>query len=157
MTHLKPEQQILLHEYQQAGEMCRNHDQLLRTGLVIFGAIQAAIIGFIGTRKDGGLLELFVLELFGFWLSVIVLLTTLRLGYRYQSYMERAKCIEHRLGMYLFNCSQEFFAFAEVPAKRLGNKRSWASVPILSMWLYVALIVSDGKKNAEAFLCRLGL
>jgi len=157
MSELTSEQQILLQEYHQAGQMCRNHDQLLRTGLVIFGAIQAAIIGFIGTQQNSGVLELFVLELFGFWLSVIVLLTTLRLGYRYQSYMERAKCIERRLGMYLFDCSQDFFEFACVPAKKLGNKRLWASVPFLSMWLYVALIVRDGRSYADAILCWLGL
>lgn len=47
---LNSEQQILLQEHKEASQMCRNHDQLVRTGLIIFGAAQAAIIGFIGTR-----------------------------------------------------------------------------------------------------------
>jgi hypothetical protein len=157
MAELTRKQQILLIEYGQAGEMCRNHDKLLRTGLVIFGAVQAAIIGFIGTQSESRLLELFLLQFLGFWLSVIVLLTTLRLAYRYASYMERAKCIERQLGMYLFECSQDFFSFENVPAKLFGNKRLWASVPFVTLWLYFLLLVRGGEKYGRSLFEWLAL
>lgn len=143
MANLTAEQQILLHEYQEASQACRNHDQLVRTGLTIFGAAQAVIVGFIGTQKGGASLALFLLEIFGFWLSVIVLLTTLRLQKRYESYMERAKCIERRVGMYLFECSQDYFAFASIPVKHFGNKQLWASVPVLAIGMYLILLGRD--------------
>lgn len=143
MAELTAEQQILLHEHQEAGQMCRNHDQLIRTGLTIFGAAQAAIVGFIGAQKSRADLAFFLLEIFGLWLSVVVLLTTLRLKKRYESYIERAKCIERRVGMYLFECSQDYFAFASIPVKRFGNKNLWASVPIVAIGVYLVLLGRD--------------
>lgn len=143
MAELTAEQQILLHEHQEASQMCRSHDQLVRTGLTIFGAAQAVIVGFIGTQQGKASLALFLLEVFGLWLSVIVLLTTLRLQKRYESYMERAKCIERRVGMYLFECSQDYFAFASIPIKRFGNKKLWASVPVVAIGMYLILLGRD--------------
>jgi len=67
MSHLSREDEILLREYQEAGEACRGHDTLVRTGLTIFGAAQAAIIGYIVTRGPIVTLELVLLEILGLW------------------------------------------------------------------------------------------
>lgn len=146
MTNLSREDEILLREYQEAGEACRSHDQLIRTGLGIFGAVQAAIIGFIGTVSVGSHFELALLEILGFVLSIVVLLTTLRLQHRYATYVQRAKCIETRLGMCLYNCSEEWFYIARdrIPAGWAGNKVLWASVPFTTMVLYSLLLYRDG-------------
>jgi hypothetical protein len=39
MSNLTGEQEILLKEYQEADETCRNHDHLVRTGFSIFAAV----------------------------------------------------------------------------------------------------------------------
>jgi hypothetical protein len=148
MSNLSNEQEILLKEYQEAGETCRNHDQLIRTGFSIFAAVQAAIIGFIGTKKDIGSLELVLLEVLGLWLSVVILLTTLRLHYRNKAYMERAKCIENQLGMYLYQYSFDYFDIEKekIPGQWAGNKKLWASVSLLTFFLYTVLLLRDGSK-----------
>lgn len=146
MSNLSNEQEILLKEYREAGVTCRNHDQLIRTGFSIFAAVQAAIIGFIGTRKETGTLELVLLEGLGLWLSVVVLLTTLRLHYRYKTYMERARYIERQLGMNLYQYSFDYFGIHKIPGQWAGNKKLWASVPCLTFLLYTVLLLRDGPK-----------
>ena len=145
MNDLSREQKILLQEYSEAGQICRNTDQLVRTGISIFAAIQAAIIAFIGTSKHIGSLEVVLLEVLGLWLSVVVLLTTLRLHYRYKTYMDRAKHIEHKLCMYLYQFSYDYFGVAKIPGAWAGNKKLWASVPALTFLLYALLLVRDGR------------
>ncbi len=146
MSNLSNEQEILLREYQEAGQTCRNYDQLTRTGFSIFAAVQAAIIGFIGARTGIGPLELVLLEVLGLWLSVVILLTTLRLHYRYKTFMERAKCIERHLGMYLYQYSFDYFGVKKMPGQWAGNKKLWASVPCLTFLLYAVLLIRDGRK-----------
>lgn len=69
MTELSREDEILLREYAQAGEACRANDTLVRTGLTIFGGVQAAIIGFVASRGDTSItVEMILLELLGLWL-----------------------------------------------------------------------------------------
>lgn len=151
MSNLSNEQEILLKEYKEAGETCRNHDQLTRTGFSIFAAVQAAIIGFIGIRKEIGSLELVLLEVLGLLLSVVILLTTLRLHYRYKTYMERARCIERHLGMYLYQYSFDYFGSKKIPGQWAGNKKLWASVPCLTFLLYAVLLLRDGPKLISTF------
>jgi hypothetical protein len=154
MNDLSPEQKILLQEYSEAGQVCRNADQLVRTGISIFAAVQAAIIGFIGTQKGDGTLALQLLKALGLWLSFVVYLTTLRLHYRYKSYMARMRSIENKLGMHLYRYSYRYFGIQgqRIPGQWRngvlskcigGNKRLWASIPLLTFVLYLLLIFWD--------------
>lgn len=154
MNDLSREQEILLREYKEAGETCRNHEKLIRTGLTIFVAIQAAIIGFIGKSTNSSPLNIFLLEILGLWMSVVVLITTLRLHHRYKNYIERAKWIEQRLGMYFYQYSFDYFKNKPIPGQCLGNQKLWASIPLLSFFLYAILIVRDGNKLVESLLLR---
>jgi hypothetical protein len=150
MADLLREDEIALREYQEAGQACRGHDTLIRTGLTIFGAVQAAIIGFIASRGSSFTLELALLEILGMWLSVVVFLTTHRLHYRYKNYMERARAIEGRLGMSLYQYSYDYFATGRVG--KWGNKRLWATVPQLTFLIYLVLI----GRSSWTFLKGLG-
>jgi hypothetical protein len=152
MSNLSNRQDILLKEYAIAVETCRNHDQLTRTGLSIFAAVQAAIIGFIGSQKGSMTIELQLLKALGLWLSFVVFLTTLRLHHRYKAYMERLKSIEHQLGIYLYQYGFDYFARPDIPGnwkdKKIlrhieGNKRLWATIPLLTFGLYLLLIIRD--------------
>lgn len=138
MNALTREEEILLQEYREAGQACRNHDQLIRTGLTIFGAVQAAIIGFVVAKEGVETFEKVLVEVLGLWLSIVVLLTTRRLHYRYKTYMERAKAIERRLGMYLYQYSFDYFGANKISGP--GNKKVWASLPVLAMIIYVLLL-----------------
>ena len=156
MSQLSHEQEILLKEYQEAFEVCRDHGQLVRSGLSIFATAQAAIIGLIGTQKITGNFELVMLEVLGLWLSVIVCLTTLRLRYRYGNYMERIKCLERQLGMNLYLYSHDYFELdkifcSKIPG-RCGNKFLWASFPLITFILYAFLLIRDGKRFFSSFL-----
>jgi hypothetical protein len=153
MSDLSREDEILCREYQEAGEACRGHDTLVRTGLTVFGAAQAAIIGFIVTRGPSITLELVLLEILGLWLSVVVFFTTRRLHVRYSNYMERARCIERRLGMYLYQYSYEYFGTESVPAKWTGNKKLWASVPALTFVLYLVLLGRAAWPSVRGVIC----
>lgn len=154
MSELSREDEILLREYAQAGEACRANDTLVRTGLTIFGAVQAAIIGFVASRGNTGItLELFLLEVLGLWLSVVVYYTTRRLHYRYKNYMERARCIERQLGMNLYQFSYEYFGSEPVPAKWAGNKRLWATVPAVTFVIYVVLLLRGLWPIVRSFVC----
>jgi hypothetical protein len=152
MNDLSREEEILLHEYKEAGQACRGHDTLVRTGLTIFGAAQAAIIGFIVSRT-AVTIELVLLELLGLWLSVVVFFTTRRLHYRYGNYMERARCIERRLGMYLYQYSYDYFGSEGGPAKWAGNKKLWASVPALTFLIYLVLLGRAIWPTVRALIC----
>lgn len=50
MSHDPARREILLREYQEAGEVLRAHSSLIRTGITIMTAINAGILGFIGKR-----------------------------------------------------------------------------------------------------------
>jgi len=155
MEELSDDKEIMLREYQEAGQICRGHDQLIRTGLIIFGAVQAAIIGFIGTTRSHSSLNLVLLEILGLGLSIVVILTTARLQFRYEGYMERAKCIERRLGMYLYNVSEEYFFLQRkrIPCEwaGIGNKDIWTVVPWIAIILYAVLLVRDGRTLVASF------
>lgn len=153
MSELSREEEILLREYQEAGEACRGHDTLVRTGLSIFGAVQAAIIGFIASQEKSITVELVILEILGLWLSVVVFFTTRRLHYRYKNYMDRARCIERRLGMYLYQYSFEYFGSERVPAKWVGNKKLWASVPAVTFLLYLILLGRAAWPSVRTIIC----
>ena len=145
MSNFTRQDEILIQEYQEAGRACRGNDQLIRTGILIYTAAQAAIVGFIGTKGADKSLELCILEIFGFWLSVVVLLTTLRLHHRYKTYMQRARYIERSMKMNLYQYSFDYFENQKnkIPGWFAGNKKLWATVPILFGIAYVILLIRD--------------
>ena len=139
---LSAEHEILLREYAQAGDACRANDTLVRTGLTIFAATQAAVLAFLSNLKGAPNLALLLLEILSMWVSAVVFLTTLRLHVRYKNYMERARQIERKLGMNLYEYSYNYFSSPSIPASRLGgNKTLWASVPFVTFVLVVALFI----------------
>lgn len=151
---LTTEQEMLLREYELAGETCRNHDSLIRTGISIFGAAQAAILAFLASKSGIELLERVFLEGLGFWLSVIVLATTYRLSHRYRTYMERARLIETKLGFDLFDHSEREFQRRRLLKYMPGNKWWWASLPFLLAVAYGYLLFRDVGPHVLRFLCR---
>ncbi len=151
---LSTDQEMMLHEYQIAGEMCRNHDALIRTGITIFGAAQAAILAFIASRTDAELTELLMLEGLGFWLSIVVLATTFRLGHRYRTHMERARQLEEKLGFDLFNYSQRDFESKWYLNRLPGNKRALISLPTLLAITYGWLLIRDGWPQLAKVFCQ---
>ena len=143
---LSGEQEILLREYEQAGEACRNHDSLIRTGLAIFGAAQAAILAFVSSQsKPIDSLEIVMLEALGLWLGVVVLMTTFRLHHRYSTYMSTIHAIEAKLGISLYSDSQKYFESKWYLKLLPGNKYLWASVPGLAVLIYLVLLCRDIK------------
>jgi len=96
MSNLSNEQEILLKEYQEACENCRDHGRLVRTGFTIFTALQAAIIGFLSRYSETGSLEKVLLEVFGFWLSVIVCITYSVLSVRPEALRIKQVELSHR-------------------------------------------------------------
>ena len=151
MNALNREEEIWIREYQEAGQACRNHDQLIRTGLTIFGAVQAAIIGLVVAKEGVDVFEKVLVEFLGLWLSVVVLLTTRRLNYRYKTYMERAKAIERRLGMYLYQYSYDYFGDKNIPGP--GNKKVWASLPVVAIIIYALLLGREAYQFLKTLLC----
>ena len=154
MSNLSRQDEILLQEYQEAGRACRGHDQLIRTGLLIYTAAQAAIVGFIGTKGADKSLELCILEIFGFWLSVVVLLTTMRLHHRYKTYMQRARYIERTMKMSLYQYSLDYFddQKTKIQGRFAGNKVLWATVPILFGIAYGILLIRDASPVVGDFI-----
>jgi len=148
---------MLLREHEVAGEMCRNHDSLIRTGITIFGAAQAAILAFIASDNDVEPHAILILEGLGFWLSVIVLATTYRLGQRYRTYMERARVLEVKLGFDLFNYSQRSFEGHWFLKRMPGNKRWWISLPLLLICAYLWLLFRDGWPLLKQLSIELGV
>jgi hypothetical protein len=147
------EQELFLREYEQAGECCRNHDSLIRTGITIFGAAQAAILAVIVAQSKPNLCYTFVLELLGFWLSVVVLFTTFRLRRRYATYMKRAKHLEAQLGFTLYTSSQEEFESKWYLRLMPGNKTWLASLPALMAVLYLIFLFLHVGSFVEAIHC----
>ena len=142
---LSAEHEILLREYSQAADACRANDTLIRTGLTIFVAVQAAMLAFLSNQHGAPTFALLLLEFLSMWVSVVVFLTTRRLHVRYENYMERARYLERRLGMYLFQYSYEYFGANPVtPSWVGGNKRLWASVPVVSFALVALLFCRHG-------------
>jgi hypothetical protein len=157
VSDLSRQDEILLREYQQAGEACRGHDTLIRTGLTIFGAAQVAILGFIATQtQPAPLPALAPLEFLGFWLSLVALATTWRLHHRYKNYMERSHVLERRLGMYLYRYSEEYFRSKWYLAWLPGNKMWWGSVPFVTLLIFAALLFRDGPAFVTGLVCAIG-
>jgi len=144
------EKELRVKEYEQAGEACRNHDSLIRTGITIFGAAQAAIFAIIVGQSEPNPCYTYFLEVLGFWLSFVVWITTFRLGRRYATYMKRAKDIEKELGFSLYSASQEEFKSTWYLRCMPGNKMSMASLPILMAVIYGFLVIENFEQFIEA-------
>lgn len=151
MTTQKKE--LRLREYEQAGEACRSHDSLIRTGITIFGAAQAAILAIIVGQSRPNLCYTFFLELLGFLLSGVVWITTFRLGRRYATYMKRAKELEKELGFTLYTSSQLEFESKWYLKCMPGNKTSLATLPILMALIYGFLLFLHFERFFEAIRC----
>jgi hypothetical protein len=132
-------QEILIKEYEEGGRACRNNDTLTRTGLSIYSATQAAIIGFLATRMKIEEIYFSVLAIIGILLSCVVFCTTRRLHMRNKNYMERMRDIEYELGMNLYEYSYRSFKRRNI-SEITGNKLLWSSVPLVISFLYFLLI-----------------
>ena len=133
------DQQLKLAEYQQAVQMCTNHDSLIRTGITIIGAAQAAILTMLTQVSLKPEYE-FSLNLIGLSLSVIIFFTTYRLARRYGGYMARAKILETDLNFNLLSSSQAEFEQSCLLKIMPGNKAWLAGFPILMGGVYVFLL-----------------
>lgn len=131
---------VLLREYQEAGETSRAHAQLLRTGFTLVSAVQAGVIGFIATRGESTSLALELLAGFGIFLSLVAYFSTVRLTRRYAGYMARAREIEAELGMSLYTASNATVDRGRV-WKVLRGMYMWPSVPAASCAVFVALLI----------------
>lgn len=145
--------ELLVKEYEQAGEACRNHDSLIRTGITIFGAAQAAILAIIVGQSEPNICYTFALEILGFWLSIVVLATTYRLGHRYANYMTRAKKLEETLGFILYTHSQAYFESKRHLSYMPGNKTTLATLPAVMAFIYGGFIFVHLNKFIEAIRC----
>lgn len=134
-------EELQIKEYEQAGEACRNHDSLIRTGITIFGAAQAAILAVLAGQTEPNPCYTLALKILGFWLSIVVLATTYRLAHRYASYMNRAKDLEQSLGFTLYSQSQEYFQSKRILKLMPGNKTTLASLPLVLAIIYLVLII----------------
>jgi hypothetical protein len=132
-------QQLKLAEYQQAVEMCKNHDSLIRTGITIFGAAQAAILTMLAQDSVRPEYE-FSLNLIGLTLCVIVFFTTYRLARRYGAYMARAKKLEDDLDFQLLSSSQAEFDEGWLLKIMPGNKAWLAGFPAVMGGVYIFLL-----------------
>ncbi len=143
----KDKKELLLKEYAEAGSACRANEALVRTGLTIFVSVQAAIIGFIQVTS-GSLItrEVLLLEWLGFVASVATWISLLRLRLLYSAYIERAKCIERRLGLALYTAAWPFLEEARAPGQKIGNKKLLATLPATTFAIYLLLLVSDAPK-----------
>lgn len=150
---LTTEKEMLLREYQFAGEICRNHDSLVRTGMIIFGAAQAAILAFLASNSDTAPLVIGLLKGLGFWLSVIVFATTYRLSHRYRTYMERARSLESQLHFDLYDYSEREFQRRWLLKHMPGNKWWWGSLPFLLALAYGYLLFCDLWPHLAIFVC----
>ncbi len=132
------DKEFLAREYEQAGSACRNHESLIRTGITIFAAAQAAILAILMKEPNPNPdpFYAYCLELLGLWLSVVVGITTFRLGRRYTTYMKRAKSLEHQLGFALYTASQEEFE-KHWYLRKPGNQTWLLSLPILTALIYI--------------------
>lgn len=146
------ERETLIHEYNEAGQACRNNEGLVRTGISLFTAIQAAILGFIQTRAKVSL-EVVLIEVLAIVVSIVTFLTVLRLQMLYTAYMERAKCIERRLCMNLYTYGWEYMEVKKAPAQKIGNKRLLAFIPVTVFILFAILLIRDGKAYIVS-ICR---
>lgn len=146
-------EELQAREYEQAGQACRNHDSLIRTGITIFGAAQAAILAIIVGQSKPNICYSFALEVLGFWLSVVVFATTYRLGHRYATYMKRAKELENTLGFTLYTDSQAYFESKRRLKYMPGNKATLASLPAVMAFIYGVFIFIHFGKFIEAINC----
>ena len=132
-------QEYKLAEYQQAVEMCKNHDSLIRTGITIYGAFQVAIL----TALTQGSLQpeyVVLLKLIGLILCVIIFLTTYRLARRYGAYIARAKKLENDLDFNLLSSSQDEFDKSWLLKIMPGNKALLAGIPLAIGVVYILLL-----------------
>jgi hypothetical protein len=151
---LSAEQEVLLREHAQAADACRANDTLIRAGLTIFVAAQAAVLAFLSNQRAAPSLALLLLEFLSMWVSAVVFQTTRRLHVRYKNYMDRARYIERRLEMYLYQYSYDYFGQHPVPPKWAGgNKKLWASVPIVTLALVAILFTRHSYLWLSCVLC----
>jgi len=94
-------QEILLKEYTETGEVCRQNERLTRTGFYLYFLVATAIVGF--TYRDGTDKTIVnILNFAGLLASIITLNVIRRLQLYYRSYITTAKEIEAALGMRLY-------------------------------------------------------
>ena len=138
------DKQVMLLEYQEAGQACRNNESLVRTGISLFTAVQVAILGFIQTRNCVTL-ETLLLEILALVVSVVTFLTIIRLQMLYTAYMKRAKEIEAKLKMKLYTAGWRYMETQKPPAQKIKNKRLLAAIPVVVFGIYAVLFVRDVK------------
>ena len=101
MSNLAKEEEILLREYAEAGQLCRSYEQLSRTGILIFVVFSTAIVALLHQDAASPTMKI-TLEVIGVIFSVITLNVLVRVGILYKTYIDRAREIEDNLGMDLY-------------------------------------------------------
>lgn len=84
---------ILLKEYEEAGVLCRNYEQLMRTSLTLFTPFATVLIGFLLTGNLNNAAN-FTLSVVGSIIALLLWNTVKRQQAYYLSYLVRVKDIE---------------------------------------------------------------
>lgn len=136
MCNLTREEEILLREYGEAGQLFKLVAQLRRAGLVIFIAIESAIIGFIQTRPLKSI-ENIPMEIFAILVGVATFNSEFRLACSRNSIMKRFKEIEDRLKMTVYTNTENDL----MVSKTIPNKNLFPLIPIFLIVYLISLIV----------------
>ena len=135
MSSLTKEQEILLREYEEAGRTCRWYEQLRRTNLFLFVALESAILGFVQTRSLSSV-ENIPLELFGILVGFAIWNGEVRVSEYYRIYMERAKKIEEILRMSLYQDALDKFQ----KSRTISLRPLFQSIPVFVIGCLICLI-----------------
>jgi len=87
MSNLAKEEEILLREYAEAGQLCRSYEQLSRTGILIFVVFSTAIVALLHQDAASPTTKI-TLEVIGVIFSVITLNVLVRVGILYKTYID---------------------------------------------------------------------
>ena len=117
----KPLRELLLKEYEQAVEMCKWMDELIRKSVTVYVTILSAIIAFSAYKGQQDSLTQAVLCILGFFFSLIIGITIYRNRRYYNIYLNRAINIEEQLGMHLFRSAEKSFHSKDEQTKGLSK------------------------------------
>lgn len=161
-------QEIELRIYAEAGQACRSHEMTSRTGVLLFIAIQTAILAFI--QREGLLCASNIpIELFGIFTCFVVYVMVVRQRLYYRSYIKTARRIERTLDpqLRLYTRAWRFVSRAtrrrgqwiekviaysgQLLGQKIGSADRWfrkkatnkwllSVIPVVLGWAYVGLI-----------------
>lgn len=141
MARRKPDKEVLLREYEEAGQICRWYEKQTRTSVSIFVPFATALIGLVEGTVVFAPAAKFGFAAIGLATSLLVLNTIVRLQTYYIAYIHRAKAIEKDLGMELYTCGWKSVECS----KTVSNKWSFGMVVVLLGTYFVVAVGQHGQ------------